>query len=169
MAREQGAGDAIQFARYLPLAAERVGRPMLVCRAELMPLFATLPGIAEIREPGTFQVAEFDTYTPLLSLPHLFGTILETIPTRVPYLDMALLRRRKAIALPPPPAAPRQDRSGLGGQSDPPERSPPLLCARGVSAGSAPPASLSIACRKGSGARSFGNCPPIAPCTTSMP
>ena len=54
---EQGAGDAIQFARYLPLAAERVGKLILVCRAELVPLFATLPGIAEIREPGTFQLA----------------------------------------------------------------------------------------------------------------
>jgi hypothetical protein len=38
------------------------------------------PGIAEIREPSTFQVAELDTYTPLLSLPYLFGTTLETIP-----------------------------------------------------------------------------------------
>ena len=66
-----------------------------------------LPGIAEIRELGTFQVAEFDTYTPLLSLPHLFGTTLETIPALIPYLDAALLRRRKAIALPPPPATPR--------------------------------------------------------------
>jgi hypothetical protein len=100
MAREQGAGDAIQFARYRPLAAGRGGRLILVCRAELMLLFATLPGIAEIREPGTFQVAEFDTYTPLLSLPHLFGTTLETIPALIPYLDVALLRRRKAIALP---------------------------------------------------------------------
>lgn len=74
---EQGAGDAIQFARYLPLAAERAGKLILVCRAELMPLFATLPGIAEIREPGSFQVAEFDTYLPLLSLPYVFGSTLE--------------------------------------------------------------------------------------------
>lgn len=103
-----------------------------------MPLFATLPGIVEIREPGTFQVAEFDTYTPLLSLPHLFGTTLEILPAPIPYLDVALLRRRKAIALPPPPAAPRR-KIGLVGQSDPSERSPPLLCARGVSAGSADP------------------------------
>ena len=100
---EQGAGDAIQFARYLPLAAERVGKLILVCTPNLFPLFATVPGIAEIREPGTFQLTEFDTYVPLLSLPHVFGTTLETIPAELPYLDVALLRRRKTVALPPLP------------------------------------------------------------------
>ena len=100
---EQGAGDAIQFARYLPLAAERVGKLILVCTPNLFPLFASVPGIAEIREPGTFQLTEFDTYVPLLSLPHVFGTTLETIPAELPYLDVALLRRRKTVALPPLP------------------------------------------------------------------
>ncbi|MCI0356178.1 MAG: TIGR03032 family protein, partial [Acidobacteria bacterium] len=115
---EQGAGDAIQFARYLPLAAERAGKLMLVCRAELMPLFATLPGIGEIREPGTFQVAEFDTYAPLLSLPHLFGTTLDTIPARTPYLDAALLRRRKTVAL-LPPSIPARLKVGLAWAGSP--------------------------------------------------
>ena len=100
---EQGAGDAIQFARYLPLAAERVGKLILVCTPNLFPLFATVPGIAEIREPGTFQLTEFDTYVPLLSLPHVFGATLETIPAELPYIDVALLRRRKTVPLPPLP------------------------------------------------------------------
>ena len=73
---------------------------MLVCRADLMPLFATIPGIAEVREPGTLQVAEFDTYLPLLSLPEVFGTTLETIPDRVPYFDLATLRRRQGGRVP---------------------------------------------------------------------
>lgn len=47
---EQGAGDAIQFARYLPLAAERCKRLILACPADLMPIFAAIPGIAQIRE-----------------------------------------------------------------------------------------------------------------------
>jgi hypothetical protein len=92
---EQGAGDAIQFARYLPLAAQRVGRLLLACRADLVPLFATIPGVAEVREAETIGVADFDAQLPLLSLPHVFGTRLETIPAHVPYLDLALLRRRK--------------------------------------------------------------------------
>jgi tetratricopeptide (TPR) repeat protein len=55
---EQGAGDAMQFARYLPLAAQRCGRLVLACRADLMPLFATLPGISEVREAGHIHVAD---------------------------------------------------------------------------------------------------------------
>ncbi|MFH0341693.1 MAG: TIGR03032 family protein [Chromatiales bacterium] len=92
---EQGAGDALQFARYLPLARERCGKLIVVCQADLLAVFATLPGIDELREPGSIQVAEFDTYLPLLSLPQVFGTRLENIPAEVPYLDVAALRRRK--------------------------------------------------------------------------
>ena len=92
---EQGAGDAIQFARYLPLAAERCKNLILACPANLMPIFATIPGIAQIREKEKVAVAEFDTHLPLMSLPHVFGTTLETIPTTVPYIDAATLRRRK--------------------------------------------------------------------------
>ena len=92
---EQGVGDAIQFARYLPLAAERGGKLIAVCPPDLMPLFATLPGVAELRAPGQIGVAEFDCYLPLLSLPHVFGTTIETIPAVIPYFDAAALRRRK--------------------------------------------------------------------------
>jgi tetratricopeptide (TPR) repeat protein len=92
---EQGAGDAIQFARYLPLAAQRCGKLLLGCRQDLIPLLATLPGIAELRDAETLTVAEFDTYLSLLSLPHVFGTTLATIPAVVPYFDVAAMRRRK--------------------------------------------------------------------------
>jgi uncharacterized protein (TIGR03032 family) len=92
---EQGAGDAIQFARYLPLAAERCGRLLVVCPPALQPLLATLPGVAQLRVPDTVTMAEFDTVLPLLSLPQVFGTTRETIPAAVPYLDVAAIRRRK--------------------------------------------------------------------------
>jgi uncharacterized protein (TIGR03032 family) len=92
---EQGAGDAIQFARYLPLVAPRCGRLLLVCPEPLMSLFATLPDIAQIRGAGTLTVAEFDTYLPLLSLPRVWGTTPATVPAAVPYFDVAALRRRK--------------------------------------------------------------------------
>ena len=49
---EQGAGDAIQLARYLPMAAQRCGRLILVCPPDLMPVMATLPGIAQVRDAG---------------------------------------------------------------------------------------------------------------------
>ncbi|HEY7491993.1 MAG TPA: tetratricopeptide repeat protein [Candidatus Tectomicrobia bacterium] len=98
---EQGAGDAIQFARYLPLAAQRCGQLLLVCPPDLIPLLATLPGITQIRDAGALTVAEFDTHLPLLSLPRVFGTTRATIPAVVPYFDVAALRRRKDLmALP---------------------------------------------------------------------
>jgi hypothetical protein len=77
------------------MAAERCKRLILVCREDLMPLFATQPGIAQIRAAGTITVSEFDTYLPLLSLPRVFGTTLVTIPATVPYFDLAAIRRRK--------------------------------------------------------------------------
>jgi hypothetical protein len=103
---EQGAGDAIQFARYLPMAAERCKRVVLACRPDLSAVFATIPGVAHIREPGEIKVGDFDTHLPMLSLPYVFGTTPETIPSAVPYIDAAALRRRKenpALALPPSP------------------------------------------------------------------
>jgi hypothetical protein len=57
---EPGAQDALQFARYLPLAAKRCKHLILVCPTELMPIFAAIPGIGQIREPGQIA-AEFDT------------------------------------------------------------------------------------------------------------
>ncbi len=100
---EQGAGDAVQFARYLPWAAQRCKQLILVCLPNLMPLFATIPGITQIREPGQIGVHEFDAYLPLLSLPRVHGTTLDIIPAAVPYLDAQAIRRRKTngtLALP---------------------------------------------------------------------
>src|SRR5262249_4341082 len=92
---EHGAGEALQFARYLPLAAKRCKNLILACPAELIPIFATISGIGQIREPGQIKVAEFDTYLPLMSLPHVFQTTLDTIPATIPYVDAASFRRRK--------------------------------------------------------------------------
>ncbi len=84
---EQGAGDAIQFARFLPMAAERCDRLLFACTENLFPLFRSIPGVAEIRGPGTFRNSELHAYIPLMSLPHVLGTTLETVPSRVPYLQ----------------------------------------------------------------------------------
>jgi uncharacterized protein (TIGR03032 family) len=92
---EQGAGDAIQFARYLPLAAERCKSLILSCSTDLMPIFATIPGVTQIREKEKIAVAEFDTYLPLMSLPHVLGTTIDTIPATLPYVDTLALHRRK--------------------------------------------------------------------------
>lgn len=96
---EQGAGDAIQFVRYVPLAAARCRRVLFVCVERLHRLFAKVPGIDEMRRAGQFRADSFVAYTPLMSLPHLCGTTLETIPATGPYLSPPHDR----VPLPPSP------------------------------------------------------------------
>ncbi|MGD1808517.1 TIGR03032 family protein [Dapis sp. BLCC M126] len=84
---EQGAGDAIQFIRYIPLAAKRCQNIILVCPPELIPLFKNIPEIDKLMPPGELQLSEFDIYVPLMSLPYIFVTTLETIPDDIPYLQ----------------------------------------------------------------------------------
>jgi Flp pilus assembly protein TadD len=80
---EQGLGDTIQFARYAPLVKERGGRVVLQCQPSLLTLLSTCPGIDFL---VAHEVYAFDVQAPLLSLPGIFNTTLETIPARVPYL-----------------------------------------------------------------------------------
>lgn len=82
---EQGLGDTIQFIRYAPLAAQKAGRVILICHKPLMRLLASIAGIDQMVPLG-FPVADFHAYTPLLSLPHVLGTTLESVPSQVPYL-----------------------------------------------------------------------------------
>lgn len=82
---EQGLGDTLQFIRYAPLVAQRGGRVILTCHRPLMRLLSGVPGIDQITPLGT-PLPEFQVYAPLLSLPKIFGTTLDTVPIEVPYL-----------------------------------------------------------------------------------
>lgn len=97
---EQGAGDVVQFARFLPPAAERCGRLLVAGPQDLHSLLATLPGIGALREAGAIGVQEFDRYLPLLSLPRVLGITRDNVPADVPYLDPEVLRRRKGGHVP---------------------------------------------------------------------
>jgi tetratricopeptide (TPR) repeat protein/glycosyltransferase involved in cell wall biosynthesis/ADP-heptose:LPS heptosyltransferase len=82
---EQGLGDQIQFIRYVALVAQQGGRVILECPQPLARLFKTVPCVQQIVIKGE-PLPEFDLHFPLISLPHLFGTTLETIPAPIPYL-----------------------------------------------------------------------------------
>ncbi|MGD0388832.1 MAG: tetratricopeptide repeat protein [Tepidisphaeraceae bacterium] len=82
---EQGYGDAIQFIRYLPLVEQRGGRIIIECPAELQRLFQTIAGRCQIVAAGQ-SLPPFDLHCPILSLPLVFKTTLESIPAEVPYL-----------------------------------------------------------------------------------
>jgi tetratricopeptide (TPR) repeat protein len=91
---EQGLGDTLQFIRYAPLVKERVGTVLFECERALLPLLSTCPGIDRFIEEGT-QLPAFDVQALLLSLPGIFQTRLESIPSTTPYLfaDSALVAR----------------------------------------------------------------------------
>lgn len=80
---EQGLGDTIQFARYAPLLQAHGARVTLAVQPPLRRLLVTLaPGFDVVagREGGV------DLGCPLLSLPLVFGTTLDTIPAPPRYL-----------------------------------------------------------------------------------
>lgn len=82
---EQGYGDTFQFIRYAPLVKERVGRVVLATRRELIPLLVRCAGVDEL-VPLDSELPPFDVHCPLMSLPQVFGTTVETIPADAPYL-----------------------------------------------------------------------------------
>lgn len=86
---EQGFGDTFQFVRYLPLVKARGGTVLLEVPAALRSLLNGIPGADDIMElsPAGPPGRAFDLHVPLLSLPGLFGTTLESIPAQVPYLS----------------------------------------------------------------------------------
>lgn len=85
---EQGFGDCIQFARYLPMIKEAGGSIVLECKKELKRLFEKICCIDGIIEKGEdISGLECDFYIHLMSLPRVFGTNSEKdIPNKVPYL-----------------------------------------------------------------------------------
>lgn len=85
---EQGAGDALQFARFLPMAAAKCQRLLLVCTDELRPLLTNTQGVSETRLFGLVPPDSFDYFCPLLSLPYVLGIAQDNLPASTPYLHV---------------------------------------------------------------------------------
>lgn len=81
---EQGLGDGIQFARYLPLLAGLGARVIVECAPALVRIFGTLKGVAMVMPHGA-PPPPHDAHVPLLSLPHLL--CMGERPDTVPYLS----------------------------------------------------------------------------------
>jgi Tfp pilus assembly protein PilF len=82
---EQGFGDVIQFVRYAALVAERGGKVIVTGQPKLKALLRSVPGVSAAFDSAE-ELPAFDVCCPLLSLPRIFDTTLETIPARVPYM-----------------------------------------------------------------------------------
>ena len=88
---EQGLGDTIQFARYVPLLAASGAKIVLEVQAELKSLMTSLDGAATVIARGEAPPS-FDVHCPLGSLPLALHTEPATVPAPIPYLA----RRRSA-------------------------------------------------------------------------
>ena len=82
---EQGLGDTLQFIRYAPLLTGRGAQVHLRCQPPLAPLLSNQLTLKSVTTEGS-PLPAFDLHCPLLSLPHLFKTTLDSIPAETPYL-----------------------------------------------------------------------------------
>lgn len=81
---DYGIGDALQFVRYLPMVAARGGTVVLQVQPAIASLLRPLRSVTVVArgEP----LPPFDVALPLMELPRIFATTLETIPANIPYL-----------------------------------------------------------------------------------
>ena len=82
---EQGLGDTIQMLRFVPLVVRRGAHVVLAVQPPLRRLAASLPCVSSVVTDGeAFEGVDY--HCPLMSLPHLLGIRLATLPAAVPYL-----------------------------------------------------------------------------------
>lgn len=99
---EQGYGDTIHFARFIPQVLRRGATVIFELQPALKPLYENMPGVTVVGRGEALP--RFDRHCPLLSLPLRLGTTVETIPPATP-----------AITAPPERLARWRDR--LDGQT----------------------------------------------------
>lgn len=83
---EQGLGDTIQFCRYIKILSGTGAKLTFLVPEKLIDLLSPLQEFCELKSTLTFKPCQFDFQSPLMSLPLLFGTTLESIPCEIPYL-----------------------------------------------------------------------------------
>jgi hypothetical protein len=83
---EQGMGDTLQMVRYVRQLRERgAAKIYLEVQPMLKSLLSTMPEVTEVYAKGE-QLPDFDTYCPIMSLPLVFATTMETLPRATPYI-----------------------------------------------------------------------------------
>jgi len=82
---EQGAGDMLMMARYVPLAAARGGRVILEVYDSLVGLLRrAFPEIEVFARGDTF--GGYALQLPMMSLPAVMETTLDTVPPPIPFV-----------------------------------------------------------------------------------
>lgn len=83
---EDGFGDTLHFARYLPLLASRGAQVIVSVPPPLTRIMRTVPGVAAIADPDD-PTPFHHFYCPFFSLPRAFETTPDGIPASLPWLQ----------------------------------------------------------------------------------
>ncbi|MBV9462391.1 MAG: tetratricopeptide repeat protein, partial [Bradyrhizobium sp.] len=85
---DEGLGDTIHFARYVPMLAALGADIILTVDEPLHPLLSALPGVSLCLAKSVFAETwpAFDLHSPICALPLVFPTSLDAIPSATPYL-----------------------------------------------------------------------------------
>ena len=82
---EQGIGDTIQYLRLVPLLAKAGARIILEVQPPLLEVARGVAGVSQVVAAHGPEPAA-DMQFPLMSLPRMFNTTVENVPTQVPYI-----------------------------------------------------------------------------------
>ena len=83
---EQGLGDTLQFCRYIKPLEELSANVTFVVQKALVEVLGSIGGYCTVADKIDADLERFDFQSPLLSLPLLFETSIETIPVGIPYI-----------------------------------------------------------------------------------
>ena len=106
---EQGFGDAILMARFLPRMRAMGAEIHMVVKPPLQRLFARLEGLDKVIT-GAKKSDQFDYYTPNMSLPHFVGMTEDGTPPPLPRLTIPADSRERAAKI----VKPFEDRFKIG-------------------------------------------------------
>ena len=90
---EQGLGDTLQFCRYIQPLADLGANITFVVPKALLNILSSLKSYCKIITQEDGKLGNFDFQSPLLSLPLLFGTSVDTIPGTPSYLRVDLEKK----------------------------------------------------------------------------
>jgi Tfp pilus assembly protein PilF len=83
---EQGLGDTFQFCRYIKLLHARGALVTFIVPTTLLNVLESLKSYCVFTDSVDCSQIHFDFQSPLLSLPLVFNTTIESIPATIPYL-----------------------------------------------------------------------------------
>lgn len=83
---EQGLGDTFQFIRYAQLLKNKNATVIAAVQKPLVTLIGLCPYIDKVVAISDETMPEFDVHAPIMSLPYVLHTRIDSIPNTIPYI-----------------------------------------------------------------------------------